>query len=155
LSPAKTLWDNNSTRSKNVVVAKLTSSARRKPSRPPPRARPRSKAVLADDQETAARPAAVFLFFSHRQDASIATMTPAFKEWHAIVGALAAGHQTLILRKGGIAEGRGGFRPRGEPFWLLPTAFHEQAEKLRPEAEPWLLPAPDAASVKDTVALTS
>src|SRR5690606_24927268 len=60
-----------------------------------------------------------------------------------------------ILRKGGIAEGRGGFRPRGEPFWLLPTAFHEQAEKLRPEAEPWLLPAPDAASVKDTVALTA
>ena len=60
-------------------------------------------------------------------------LAPAFKEWDAIVGAIRAGKQTIILRKGGIAEGRDGFRPRGEAFWLLPTQFHVQAEKLLPE----------------------
>jgi len=34
---------------------------------------------------------------------------PAFKEWQVIVDALAVGEQSLLLRKGGIAEGRGGF----------------------------------------------
>ena len=38
-------------------------------------------------------------------------MFPAFKEWHVVVEALAAGEQILLLRKGGIAEGRGGFDP--------------------------------------------
>ncbi len=79
-------------------------------------------------------------------------MFPAFKEWHAIVGALAAGEQTLILRKGGIAEARGGFRPRGEPFWLLPTLFHEQADKLSPRAKPHL-PTPSGRE-PDRVDLT-
>ena len=67
---------------------------------------------------------------------------PAFKEWDAVVGAIRAGRQTIILRKGGIAEGRGGFRPRGEPFWLLPTQFHAQSEKLRPDAAPFLSSSP-------------
>ena len=60
---------------------------------------------------------------------------PAFKEWAAVVAALGAGAQTIILRKGGISEGRGGFDPgRADRFWLFPTAFHAQREKLRPEA---------------------
>ncbi|MBC8010381.1 MAG: DUF1802 family protein [Burkholderiales bacterium] len=60
---------------------------------------------------------------------------PAFKEWAAVVAALGAGAQTIILRKGGISEGRGGFDPDHAPrFWLFPTAFHAQREKLRPEA---------------------
>ena len=63
---------------------------------------------------------------------------PAFKEWAAIVAALGAGAQTIILRKGGIAEGRGGFDPaRAARFWLYPTAFHAQREKLKPAAEPF------------------
>ncbi len=63
---------------------------------------------------------------------------PAFKEWAAIVAALGAGTQTLILRKGGITEGRGGFDPaRAARFWLYPTAFHAQREKLKPEAVPY------------------
>lgn len=57
---------------------------------------------------------------------------PAFKEWQAIVGALGAGEQILLLRKGGIAEGRGGFAVRADRFWLFPTAFHAQREKTRP-----------------------
>ena len=59
---------------------------------------------------------------------------PAFKEWQVIVDALAAGDQSLLLRKGGIAEGRGGFDPkRADRFWLFPTEFHAQREKTKPK----------------------
>ena len=75
----------------------------------------------------------------------------AFKEWHAIVGALAAGEQTIILRKGGIAEPSGGFRPRGEPFWLLPTLYHEQATKLTTAATLFL---PSCGRERERVDLT-
>lgn len=62
-------------------------------------------------------------------------MFPAFKEWHAIVEALGSGEQTLILRKGGIAEGRGGFdAARAGRFWLFPTRFHAQVDKTKPAA---------------------
>src|SRR5512138_2779668 len=53
-------------------------------------------------------------------------MRTAFKEWAIVVDALGRGEQILILRKGGIAEGRGGFRPEHTRFLLFPTAFHEQ-----------------------------
>ena len=56
----------------------------------------------------------------------------AFKEWAAVCAALAAGRQTIILRKGGIAEGPAGFVPQHGQFWLLPTRFHQRPEKLRP-----------------------
>lgn len=62
-------------------------------------------------------------------------MFPAFKEWQVIVEALLAGDQIIILRKGGISEGRGGFSPdRAARFWLFPTTFHAQAEKTKPAA---------------------
>ena len=57
----------------------------------------------------------------------------AFKEWAVIVEALGQGEQIVILRKGGIAEGRGGFRAEYERFWLFPTRFHQQAEGVVPE----------------------
>jgi CDP-diacylglycerol--glycerol-3-phosphate 3-phosphatidyltransferase len=59
--------------------------------------------------------------------------TPAFKEWEAIVEALGHGAQIIILRKGGIAEGRAGFQARHPKFWLFPTRYHQQWEKTRPE----------------------
>jgi hypothetical protein len=55
----------------------------------------------------------------------------AFKEWTLICDALARGQQSLIIRKGGIAEGRAGFRFKHPTFLLFPTLFHEQAAKLR------------------------
>jgi len=55
----------------------------------------------------------------------------AFKEWTLICDALARGGQSLIIRKGGIAEGRDGFRFKHPEFLLFPTLFHEQASKLR------------------------
>jgi hypothetical protein len=59
--------------------------------------------------------------------------TPAFKEWEGIVGALGHGAQIILLRKGGIAEGRAGFQMKHDRFWLFPTRFHPQWEKTRPE----------------------
>ena len=56
----------------------------------------------------------------------------AFKEWAGIVSALADGRQTLILRKGGIAEGAGGFVPEHPYFWLYPTHVHQAEQGLRP-----------------------
>jgi hypothetical protein len=55
----------------------------------------------------------------------------AFKEWTLICDALGRGDQSLILRKGGIAEGRAGFRFKHPDFLLFPTHFHEQTAKLR------------------------
>jgi hypothetical protein len=66
-----------------------------------------------------------------------------FKEWTLICDALGRGEQSMILRKGGIAEGRAGFRFEHDEFLLFPTLFHEQAAKLKvPPGTP--LPAPRA-----------
>ena len=59
-----------------------------------------------------------------------------FKEWALVCEALGRGEQTVLLRKGGIAEGRDGFGFRHAEFFLFPTFFHEQVVKVRtPEAE--------------------
>ncbi len=65
----------------------------------------------------------------------------AFKEWTLICDALGRGQQSIILRKGGIAEGRDGFRFKHEEFLLFPTLFHEQVSKLKLPATT-ALPAP-------------
>ncbi len=59
-----------------------------------------------------------------------------FKEWALVCEALGRGEQTVLLRKGGIAEGREGFGFRHREFFLFPTFFHEQIAKVRtPNAE--------------------
>jgi len=89
---------------------------------------------------------------------------PAFKEWAAIVEALGHGAQIVILRKGGIAEGRAGFQARHPKFWLFPTAYHQQWEKTKPELRRLVTPANEAkkevalqyfAEVTDSVYLSS
>jgi len=64
---------------------------------------------------------------------------PAFKEWSVIVEALGHGGQMIILRKGGIAEGKEGFMPKHKRFWLFPTKYHEQMAKTKPTAEKFVL----------------
>jgi hypothetical protein len=54
-----------------------------------------------------------------------------FKEWAVICEALGRGRQSIILRKGGIAEGREGFSFKHREFFLFPTWFHEQPDKVR------------------------
>jgi hypothetical protein len=60
----------------------------------------------------------------------------AFKEWAVICAAIAAGRQSLILRKGGIAEEGGTFRPEYSEFLLYPTYFHAHRDGIKPELLP-------------------
>lgn len=62
-------------------------------------------------------------------------MRHAFKEWAVVVDALGRGEQILILRKGGISEGQGGFRVEQPRFLLFPTLFHQQRERVIPGAQ--------------------
>jgi hypothetical protein len=62
----------------------------------------------------------------------------AFKEWAVICRALAEGRQTIILRKGGVAEVGGAFRVEHDRFWLFPTYVHQQRAGIVAEAVPWL-----------------
>lgn len=53
------------------------------------------------------------------------------KEWAIVCEAMGRGEQSIILRKGGLAEGRAGFGFRHPEFFLFPTFFHEQVVKVR------------------------
>ncbi len=58
----------------------------------------------------------------------------AYKEWAGICRALRSGQQTVLLRKGGIAESGGEFRPEYSAFWLYPTYLHQAQQGLRATA---------------------
>lgn len=55
----------------------------------------------------------------------------AFKEWDVVCQALEDGRQSLILRKGGIHEGRDGFSFAYREFLLFPTRFHAQGDYVK------------------------
>ncbi len=59
----------------------------------------------------------------------VINMSVAFKEWAVVCEAIGNGRQSIMLRKGGIAEGRDGFAFKHREFFLFPTWFHEQLEK--------------------------
>ncbi len=69
-----------------------------------------------------------------------------FKEWSLVCEALGRGRQSIILRKGGIAEGRDGFSFKHREFFLFPTWFHEQAQKVRDAAIE--VPEPDPETIR-------
>src|SRR5471032_2348925 len=58
-------------------------------------------------------------------------MNIGFKVWTLVCQALGRGEQSIIIRKGGIAEGRDGFRFKHDEFFLFPTLFHEQLAKTK------------------------
>jgi hypothetical protein len=62
-----------------------------------------------------------------------------FKEWQVVCDALGSGRQSLLLRKGGIHEGRQGFSFAHDSFFLFPTRFHTSPEQVR-EGEVAVLP---------------
>jgi len=62
-------------------------------------------------------------------------MRTGFKEWAIVVDALGRGDQILILRKGGISEGRDGFQVEHDHFLLFPTLFHQQRELITEAAQ--------------------
>lgn len=59
----------------------------------------------------------------------------ALKEWDVVCEALGSGRQAIVIRKGGIAEGKDGLRFMHEEFVLMPTFFHQQSERVVPEAD--------------------
>jgi hypothetical protein len=65
----------------------------------------------------------------------LALVRAAFKEWAVIVDALGRGDQIIILRKGGINEGAGGFKMEHPRFLLFPTLFHQQRNSVLPSAQ--------------------
>jgi hypothetical protein len=75
-------------------------------------------------------------------------MLPALKEWDVVCEALGSGRQVVVLRKGGIAEGAEGLRFEHEEFALLPTFFHQQSERVVPDAA---FAAREPAGERDTV----
>lgn len=60
----------------------------------------------------------------------------AFKEWFGVCRALGDGRQSLILRKGGVEEVGGEFRPEHPAFWLYPTLVHQAEQGLRTPEPP-------------------
>jgi hypothetical protein len=62
----------------------------------------------------------------------------ALKEWAVICKALAAGRQSVLLRKGGIAEAGDAFRVEQPQAWLFPTYLHQQQIGIVLEARPRL-----------------
>ncbi len=80
-----------------------------------------------------------------------------FKEWAGVCAALKSGRQTIILRKGGIAEssGPGLFEPEHSTFWLYPTRLHESQQGLRevPPPDPQIAAIPSGQVPISTLAI--
>ena len=70
-----------------------------------------------------------------------------------MIDALGRGEQIIILRKGGIHEGRGGFQVDQPDFWLFPTLFHQQGESVTAEASERFRPIADTFPPEDTLRL--
>lgn len=56
----------------------------------------------------------------------------ALKEWAAIEDALATARLSVLVRKGGIYEKRGGFEVEHRGFWIFPTGWHQNEHELLP-----------------------
>lgn len=93
-----------------------------------------------------------FLMISSSLVSNSSTMSQpiAFKEWQVVCDALAGGRQSILLRKGGIHEGRDGFSFAHESFFLFPTRFHAQPGQVR-EGEARVQPEWQAG---DTIRIT-
>jgi hypothetical protein len=76
-----------------------------------------------------------------------------FKEWAVVCEALGRGRQSIIVRKGGIAEGRDGFSFKHKAFYLFPTWFHEQPEKVRSEPDWRLIGIPPMKQAAESASL--
>jgi hypothetical protein len=71
-----------------------------------------------------------------------------FKEWALVCESMLRGETSLIFRKGGIAEGREGFRFKHSQFFLFPTFFHEQIAQTRLDASRDLEPQSETIAIE-------
>ncbi|WP_197441285.1 DUF1802 family protein [Thalassoglobus neptunius] len=67
------------------------------------------------------------------RDCSVHEEAHALKDWAVVCEALRSGHQSVLLRTGGIREDHGEFRIKSDRFWLFPTRFHQTVELITPE----------------------
>ena len=63
------------------------------------------------------------------------TLDVGLKEWATVCGAVEAGRQILLLRKGGIYESGGEFELEHRRFLFFPTYLHQNPAMLKPEAQ--------------------
>jgi hypothetical protein len=61
------------------------------------------------------------------------TLAVGLKEWDTVCRAIAAGRQTVLLRKGGIYESAGEFEVEHPQFLFFPTFLHQTLTQLKPE----------------------
>lgn len=78
----------------------------------------------------------------------------AFKEWQLVADALVAGEQSVLLRKGGISEGKAGFQWLHDRFFLFPSLFHEQAGQVLPDSGGKIRQLPEPAVPEGSVAFS-
>jgi hypothetical protein len=71
-----------------------------------------------------------------------------FKEWALVCESMLRGETSLIFRKGGIAEGKEGFRFKHSQFFLFPTFFHEQISQTRLDVARDLEPQLETISIE-------
>jgi hypothetical protein len=76
----------------------------------------------------------------------------ALKEWAAVCRALAAGRQSILLRKGGIADAE--FRLEATRFALWPTYVHQAELGVRPDERRFQEEAEHDRSAAGTVRLS-
>ena len=62
----------------------------------------------------------------------------ALKEWAVVLKALEEGTQTILIKKGGIQEENGEFKPEHPEFFLYPTLEHESAQAIKADWRPKL-----------------
>ena len=81
-------------------------------------------------------------------------MSAALKEWAIVCEALGSGRQSILIRKGGIAEGRSGFAYEHSEFFLFPTWVHQQLGRtVLPEATPLPEELPGEIEIRYAVVL--
>ena len=61
-----------------------------------------------------------------------ATLSVALKEWDALITAVLAGRQCLLLRKGGILESENQFTLEHPSFLFFPTFVHQDPRMVKP-----------------------
>jgi hypothetical protein len=93
---------------------------------------------MTTDIDTAARPSPQPSPGVPGEGAVSTTTLTLLREWQSVCDAIAAGRDQLLIRKGGIAEGRAGFELKKNFFGLLPTLFHQvkNADPSAPTPEP-------------------
>jgi hypothetical protein len=80
----------------------------------------------------------------------------ALREWAVAVKALEEGRQSIVLRKGGIAEETKEFRLESPRFYLFPSYEHQRPELVKPESRDAVdRTKEEAAAHPETVRVTS